>query len=133
MADRAYIPAFALGFLKSTNTVLLDILKRDGQLLESIQTDFLAMVRELREARRDIKIMCFYEELALPIIGKVVVSKDSATLDGYAPRSIHADHRDMVRFATTEDSGFTRLLAEVRRWTSQIGKNTYYCARMDLI
>lgn len=132
MADWAYISASALGFLKSTNTKLLDILKGDGQLLESIQTDFLAMVRELREARRDIKIMCFYEELSLPSIGKVV-SKDSATLDGYAPRSIHADHRDMVRFATTEDDGFTKLLAEVRRWTSQIGKNTYYCARMDLI
>lgn len=132
MAVWANIPASALGFLKSTNTKLLDILKRDGQLLESIQTDFLAMVRELREARRDIKIMCFYEELPLPIVGKVV-SKDSATLDGYASRSIHADHRDMVRFATTEEGGFTRLLAEVKRWTSQIGKNTYYRARMDLI
>lgn len=48
----------------------------------------------------------FLEELPLPVVGKVV-SKDSATLEGYNPISIHANHRHMVRFSTANDSGCT--------------------------
>lgn len=119
MAEWAHIPASALGLVKSTNVMLLSVLRRDDQFLEVIQTDFLKMVRELREAYRDIKVVCFFEELPLPIFGKLVVSKDSATLDGYTPRSIRANHMDMVRFSTVEDSGFKRLFAELNRWVPQ--------------
>ena len=119
MAGWAKIQAEALGLVKSTNKSLLKILETDDQLLEAIQVDFWSMIRELRESGRRIEVTCFFEELPLPVVGKVV-SKESATLEGYNPISIHSNHRDMVKFSSAEDNGFKRLLGELIRWESQI-------------
>lgn len=119
IANWACMPASLLGVAKSTNKSLLEVLKTDDQFLESVQVRFLSMVRELREAGRCFEITCFFEELPLPVIG-IVVSRESATLQGYSSFSIHADHRDMVRFHSAEDNGFVRLLGELTRWESQI-------------
>ncbi|KAJ5970512.1 WD40 repeat-like protein [Penicillium vulpinum] len=116
MADWAKIPATAFGFVKSINISLLDVLQRNNQFLESIQRDFLAMVRQVRENGRPLEITCFFEELPTPKIG-TIVTKDSASFDGYAPRAIRADHQHMVKFATVEDPGFKRVLGELERWT----------------
>ncbi|KAF4222482.1 hypothetical protein CNMCM6457_001372 [Aspergillus fumigatiaffinis] len=94
MADWAKISAGALGLVKSTNKSLLEILRTDNQFLEAIQVDFWCMIRELRENGRRLEVICFFEELPLPVVGKVV-SKNSATLEGYNLVSIHANHRDM--------------------------------------
>lgn len=131
MADWTKIPASALGFVKSTNTMLLDVLQRDNQLLESIQVDFLAMVRQLREEGRGLEVTCFFEELPLGGVGKVV-SKESASFDGYVPRSIHANHRNMVKFATVEDNNFKRLLGELTRWTSEVGKEDWHASNTGI-
>ncbi|KAI9668933.1 MAG: hypothetical protein M1829_005245 [Trizodia sp. TS-e1964] len=98
MADWADIPASALGILKYTNKSLLKILQTDDQRLE---------------------ITCFYEELPLPVVG-IVVPKESATLDSYNSISIHANHRDMVKFGSVEENGFKRLQGELLRWEKQI-------------
>ncbi|KAL3469230.1 alpha/beta-hydrolase [Aspergillus californicus] len=119
MADWARIPAAALGSVKSTNKSLLEVLETENQFLESIQIEFWAMVRELREGGRRFEVTSFFEELPMPVVGKVV-SKESATLDGYNSITIHANHRDMVRFGSTADNGFKRLLGELQRWESQI-------------
>ncbi|EEU40184.1 uncharacterized protein NECHADRAFT_25838, partial [Fusarium vanettenii 77-13-4] len=119
MADWAKAPASALRILKSTNTSLLEILKTDEQYLQSIQDQFLSMVREQQEAGRDFQVTCFFEELPLPVVGKVV-SQDAATLEGYKAISIHANHSNMVKFSSTDDDGFRRLLGELIRWESQI-------------
>lgn len=118
MADWAKISAGALGLVKSTNKSLLEILRTDNQLLEAIQVDFWSMIRELRENGRSLEVTCFFEELPLPVVGKVV-SKDSATLEGYNLMSISANHRDMVRFSSANDNGFKRLLGELNRWGSE--------------
>ncbi|KAK3359163.1 Alpha/Beta hydrolase protein [Lasiosphaeria hispida] len=120
MADWAKMPASALGLIKSTNKSLLQLLETDNQLLESIQVRFWSMIRELREDGRRLEVTCFFEELPLPVIG-TVVSKESATLEGYSAFSIHANHGDMVRFRSVEDNGFKRLLGELVRWKSQLG------------
>ncbi|KAI3047712.1 hypothetical protein CBS147353_11732 [Aspergillus niger] len=96
MAKWAKIPAEPLGLVKSMNKYLLDILQTDNQFLQSIQTDFLSMIRELQGNSRRLEITCFYEELSMPGIGKVV-SRDSATFEGYNPMSIHADHCNMAK------------------------------------
>lgn len=44
------------------------------------------------------------------------LSKDSATLEGYAANSIHANHSDMVKFGSAENSGFRRVLGTLMRW-----------------
>ncbi|KFH43834.1 Protein SERAC1-like protein [Hapsidospora chrysogenum ATCC 11550] len=123
IADWANIPVSALGALKSTNKPLLEALGTDNQFLEGIQHDFLSMLREQQsQLDRKIQIACFFEEL--PTYGnKTVVSQTSATLEGYTSLSIHANHRDMVKFATAEDNGFQRVSGELRRWQKTCGKN----------
>ncbi|KAK0720822.1 Alpha/Beta hydrolase protein [Lasiosphaeris hirsuta] len=119
VADWAKIPASALGLIKSTNKSLLQILETNNQLLESLQIRFWSMIRELREDGRRLEVTCFFEELPLPVVGKVV-SKESATLEGYSAFSIHANHGDMVRFRSVEDNGYKRLLGELVRWKAQL-------------
>ncbi|CAH0024287.1 unnamed protein product [Clonostachys rhizophaga] len=132
VADWAKVPASALGLFKSTNKSLLRILETDDQLLESIQLRFLAMVRQQREAGRKLEVRCFFEELPLPVVGKVV-SKESATFEGYDPISIHANHRDMVKFSSGEENGFKRLVGELLFLTSEIGeRNETLSPRSDL-
>jgi len=122
MADWAGIPASALGIFKSTNKSLLEILRTDDQLLKSIQERFWSMVRGLREGNRRFEVTCFYEELPLPVLGKKVVSEASATLEGYSLMSIHANHSNMVKFATADANGFKRLIGELIRWRANSDK-----------
>lgn len=121
MADWAKIPASAIGLVKSINKSLLEVLETNNQYLESIQVKFLDLIRELREGGRSLGITCVREELPLPAAG-MVVSKESAVLDGYAFMSVHANHRDMVRFASADDPGFKRLIGELERWELEVGK-----------
>ncbi|KAH8646408.1 hypothetical protein BGZ60DRAFT_391976 [Tricladium varicosporioides] len=123
MADWMKIPASGLGVFKSTNKSLLQVLETDDQLLESIQVRFWSMVREQRESGRRLEITCFFEELPLPGVGRVV-SKVSATLEGYTPVSVHANHRDMVKFGTENDSGFKRLVGDLMRWQVETRSTT---------
>ncbi|OAL38089.1 hypothetical protein AYO20_02541 [Fonsecaea nubica] len=123
MADWARLPASALGMVKSTNKSLLKVLETDDQLLESIQLRFLGMVRDLRESNRRLEVTCFFEELPLPVVGKVV-SKESATFAGYNPISIHANHSDMVRFVSPEETGFKRVIGELSRWEMELRSST---------
>ncbi|KAG8667878.1 hypothetical protein FPOAC1_012717 [Fusarium poae] len=119
MADWAKIPAKSLGLVKSTNRSLLKVLQSEDQYLRSIHGRFLNMMREQRENGRKLNVACFFEELALPAVGKVV-SKDSATFEGYDPISIHADHADMVKFRSAEENGFKRVVGVLTAWESEI-------------
>ncbi|KAF4339541.1 kinesin light chain [Fusarium beomiforme] len=119
MADWSKIPARALGLVKSTNKSLLEVLQTNNQYLESIHVRFLSMMREQREAGRQLEVACFFEELPLPTIGSVV-SKESATFEGYDPVTIHANHRDMVKFGSTEENGYRRVVGELTAWESEI-------------
>ncbi|KAL8294204.1 hypothetical protein RB597_008036 [Gaeumannomyces tritici] len=119
MADWARIPASALGVVKSANTRLLELLRTDTETLESLQADFAGMTREQQLGSNPFRVICFFEELPLLGVGKVV-SKDSATFEGHDPIIIHANHRDMVRFHSAEDNGFKRLLGVLKRWVGEI-------------
>jgi hypothetical protein len=119
MADWARIPASSLGIIKSINKSLLQTLETDNQLVESIQIDFLALVRDLSKSNRRLDVTCFFEELPFLVVGKVV-SKESATFAGYNLLSIHANHSDMTKFSSPEETGFKRLLGELIRWEEDI-------------
>ncbi|KAK3935221.1 hypothetical protein QBC46DRAFT_462210 [Diplogelasinospora grovesii] len=121
MANWAKISVSALGFVKSTNKSLLEILETNNELLESIQIDFSGMIRELEKDGRPLEVTCFFEELPLPMAG-LVVSKESATFEAHDPISIHANHRDMVKFPSAKENGFKRLLGELARWESQLDR-----------
>ncbi|KGO49096.1 hypothetical protein PEXP_011450 [Penicillium expansum] len=114
IAEWSKIPAKALGIIKSTNKGLLTVLETENQLIQSLQLDFMNLLRE----SGNLKVTCFYEELPLPVVGKVVC-KESATLDGYNSIGIHANHSDMVKFASKEENGYKSLLGELQRWMNE--------------
>ena len=122
LADWAKMPASTLGVFKSVNKSLLEILQTDNQAIELIQVNFWSMIRERQKAGHPPEVTCFVEELPLVGLGRRVVSKESATLEGYHSITIHANHRDMVRFTSAEETGFKRLLGELVRWESQVDK-----------
>ncbi|CAP86703.1 Protein SERAC1 [Penicillium chrysogenum] len=119
IADWSKIPAKALGIMKSTNKGLLTVLETENQLIQSLQLDFMSMLR----GSGNLKVTCFYEELPLPMVGQVVC-KESATLDGYNSIGIHANHSAMVKFASKEDNGYKSLLGELQRWMDGNGTGT---------
>ncbi|KAJ5173674.1 uncharacterized protein N7500_001605 [Penicillium coprophilum] len=115
LADWSNVSIEILGSVKSTNTGLMKVLQTKDQFLESVQLEFMGMLRE----NKYLKVTCFYEELPMNKVGKVV-PKQSATLDGYNSISIHANHSDMVKFASKEANGYKSVLGELQRWTSEI-------------
>lgn len=119
MADRGKLPAYVLSMVKSTNRSLLQILETNDRFSRAIHHDFLNMLRGLPEQEgREIKVVCFYEELPMPRVG-VIVSKESATFAGYQQSGIHASHSNMVKFASAQDPGFRLVLAELSSWANE--------------
>ena len=121
LAMWANIPAKALGIVKSTNTDLLSILQTGSEVLARIQSDFSSMLREFSEDGRCLNITCFWESLPMPHVGPIV-ARTSASLAGYNAISIHADHRDMVRFKNAEDPGFLGVVGELKRWADDLAE-----------
>jgi pimeloyl-ACP methyl ester carboxylesterase len=76
---------------KRVNTDILDTLRRDSQVLLDVEDWFGQWLRRCAEASKSLQITCFYEELALPLIGKVV-EEHQAKLTGYSAYGIHANH-----------------------------------------
>lgn len=70
---------------------------------------------------KSFETTCFFEELPLPRIG-LIVSKESASFEGYNLFTIHVNYYDMVKFRSAADNGFKRLVGELLRWKSHIGK-----------
>ncbi|EFW99439.1 hypothetical protein CMQ_7807 [Grosmannia clavigera kw1407] len=115
IASWAKVPAYVLGFFKSTNTSLLDLLRLDSQMLELTHIQFLNLLREFDQGRRSLEITCFFEELPLFPYGHIV-AKPAAVIDGYKCISIRAHHRGMVRFSSADDEGYKRLVDELKMW-----------------
>lgn len=120
MAAWAKIPVSALGVVKSMNGRLLKALGPDEELLESIQDDFGRLLRLMTISETPIEITCFFEELPLPVVGKVV-SRESATIADYNALSVHANHREMVRFCSKADRGFIEVLNLLKKWQDEVG------------
>lgn len=120
MARLAKTPLEAFGIFKSVNTSLIEVLTSNNQLLRDIQDQFLLMIRGVRRLNgQPIQVVCFYEELPMDV-GYCVVPQDSAILPGYINQSIRANHNDMVKFDSEDDSSFKRVHAELERWIREI-------------
>ncbi|KAL4863696.1 hypothetical protein BDV12DRAFT_23101 [Aspergillus spectabilis] len=100
-----------------TNADIMDVLQPGSQMLARIQNQFHNSQRIA-----PVAITCFYEDLPYQTIG-VVVPHQSAILPGYANYSIHANHQEMTRFATREDSGYTKIYGELKRWIDPLSAN----------
>lgn len=115
MTHWATISASALGFLESTNTSLLDVFNVGKEPVEEIQDKFLVLVHDRTRKSMIINITCYFEELPTNEAG-LVVPKSSATLSGYDYYGINATHADMVKFVSTQDTGYQLVASQLQQW-----------------
>jgi hypothetical protein len=72
LAGCAVILAQFLGSVKQTNSEIVEVLRRESEVLARIQDSFHTMVKARdAEGMPPIDIGCFYEELPLPGVGLV--------------------------------------------------------------
>jgi protein SERAC1 len=117
---RRLVPLLLSSSPSLRNKPLVHVLHPNDSLLQALHTDFMNMLHACpANEGRELQVSCFFEELPMPILGKVV-SQSSATIPGYTARSIHGNHRDMVRFGTEGATGSRRIVAELRRWVQEI-------------
>jgi hypothetical protein len=122
LADMARLPMRVYGLVRPVNSNLVSVLETQSEVLERIQSDFLALVRSRASLGTPLNITCFYEWLPLSKMG-VVVPKESAILPGYNSGSIHADHGDIARYETAVDPGFDAVVSVLKRLIdSNVGK-----------
>ncbi|SPO01801.1 uncharacterized protein DNG_04474 [Cephalotrichum gorgonifer] len=116
LARWAELMSKSIDLVKRTNSHILEVLKRDSEVLARIQNGFHTLVKaRISEGLPPIEITCFYEELPLVGVG-LVVPQDSAILPGYPTIGIHSNHRDMTKFSSEDDPGFVAICGELRRW-----------------
>ncbi|KAK1765234.1 hypothetical protein QBC33DRAFT_495970 [Phialemonium atrogriseum] len=121
LARWAEMMSRTIGMMKQTNAEIVQILRRDSEVLARIQDSFHGMVMARNQyGLPPIEITCFYEELPMPVIG-LVVPQDSAILPGYIPIGIRGNHSEMTKFADMDDAGFTAVCGELRRWVKATG------------
>ncbi|KAI1178457.1 hypothetical protein F4777DRAFT_537725 [Nemania sp. FL0916] len=126
IAKWAKISAGIFEIMKSTNKKLLEVLQTSNELLESLNQDFAAMLRTIRENPKDdknINVKCFYEVLGYPLVG-LIVSKESATFVSDYAIGIHGNHGDIVKFATPSDDGFKNIVDQLKLWTMNLREGT---------
>ncbi|KAK1774776.1 hypothetical protein QBC45DRAFT_424049 [Copromyces sp. CBS 386.78] len=115
LAGLAEIPVSMLRLFMSSNKTLLDVLGTSSEFLDDINNGFFGMVRDRTHGNNQIRVQCFFEEMPT-VAGKPVVPKVSATIDGYSAISIHANHRNMVKFWSHADTGFVRVWNVLSEW-----------------
>ncbi|MCJ1266225.1 hypothetical protein MMC22_006108 [Lobaria immixta] len=100
---------------KSANSDIVSVLQRGSEMLARVQDGFHGLLRMRVNEGSEIALTCFFEELPLPAVGKVV-DMDSAIIPGYASYGIHANHMDMTKFDGRDNDGYESILGELRRW-----------------
>ncbi|MCJ1271350.1 hypothetical protein MMC22_011250 [Lobaria immixta] len=100
---------------KSANSDIVSVLRPGSEILARVQDGFHGLLRMRINEGSEIAITCFFEELALPAVGKVV-DRNSAIIPGYAGYGIHANHMDMTKFDGRDDAGYESVVGELRRW-----------------
>ncbi|KAK5703268.1 hypothetical protein LTR97_004217 [Elasticomyces elasticus] len=115
--------------VKKTNNALVKVLRERSEMLDNIQRDFHVLIRNRengpfrmqRNLPYAVKMCCFYEELRLKGVGKVV-ERDSACLDGWPHYAIHANHMAMSRFTDKDDTGFKLVHGQLWGWVDDLKK-----------
>ncbi|KAI5460176.1 hypothetical protein BGZ63DRAFT_512083, partial [Mariannaea sp. PMI_226] len=122
VADWAKLPAAVLGLVTGTSMSLLQMLQVPSEELVFNQDQFLRFVKKRRHEGCGVKIASFCEGLRLHG-GEMIVSQDAASFEG-ACHVIPADHKNMVKFSSPEDYGFTQILKVLTEWISTLQYST---------
>ncbi|KAJ5166726.1 uncharacterized protein N7482_005507 [Penicillium canariense] len=106
--------------LRKTNREIVQVLEPGSEMLANLQQEFHTMLEDSRRNNQKIvEIFCFYEELDVGGIGKIV-SDQSATLPGYQSRSIHGNHMEMTRFSGPKDPGYVAVSGQLWLWVYEL-------------
>ena len=82
LARWAELLSRSIGLVKQTNSKIVEVLKRDSEVLARIQDGFHTMVMaRSKEGLPPIEITCFYEELPLQGVGLVSQAKPGSCPD----------------------------------------------------
>jgi hypothetical protein len=120
LATRAKIPLQSLGLVKKTNVDLLGVLEKSSEILARVGDDFASLLRQRAEKESNpLSVVCFYESLPMSIIGTIVPT-DSAIILGYNRISLHANHKDIVRFKNVADPNFRSAVDQIQRWMRDV-------------
>jgi hypothetical protein len=99
--------------------------------------NFLRGRGESNEENSKIEIVCFHEEYGsrIGVVSRAaqlslrhlltceqIVTKESASLSGYEPLSIPADHEDICKFTSKGDAGYQRVSDTLLRWINIVSK-----------
>lgn len=106
-----------MNMVQNPNVDIVAVLKPSSEVLTIIQKDFHGILRMRREEKAKIYIICFYEELPpkVPGVG-LVVPMHSAILPGYSSYGIHANHQDMTKFGSRDETSYQDICGELLRW-----------------
>jgi len=126
-ADAAKFAKFLSGLtsiFRPTDSKLLDVLKRDSEVLAIITADFHEMLRLRGAEKPELMITCFTEEKPMQRgpISHMIVDAQSATIPGYQHYSIHADHEMMTKFRNESASGYEDVVSEIIEMAKARGK-----------
>jgi len=104
-------------FWRDTNVSLVRSLEIDSDILDRVSEDFRYTL-----LRRRIKICSFIEELSTPFLLNPIVLPRSgySGVEGEIQRSIHANHRDMCRFNSEDDVGYTRIADVITEFVADV-------------
>lgn len=59
------------GVIKHANSDIVSVLRPGSEMLAGAQRGFHGLLRMRRNEGSEIAVTCFYEELPLPVVGKV--------------------------------------------------------------
>ena len=107
-------------FFKKPNLQVLRGLETNSETLERISRSFGHIL-----STGKIKVHSFREEL--PTHGVMVVGSASSTI-GYLHEtrgSLHANHRNLARFSSTEDIKFQRVVSVLQDWVEESLENQH--------
>lgn len=116
-ASLGRILANLVGVFKDVNTDIITSLQKEGRELIDLQRRFYELLRGREESGKPIGIANFIEEYStVSTKAGPIVPFDSAQMYGYPVITVHADHREMVRFVTPGNSDYRTVVSQVRRW-----------------
>ncbi|KAK7946085.1 uncharacterized protein PG986_010406 [Apiospora aurea] len=123
-----FLAKIASATMRQPNTQLLEVLRRDSAILESQRDDFVGVSKKF-------DVVCFREELPTGIglivpAWPAVYEGDRVEADG-----IHANHKDMTKFSSAQDTGYQRVLHHIQlmKTSSDASQAHYKQKDLDLL
>ena len=114
LATWGFTLARLLSRIWRTNKDILSVLKHKSEVLRGVEEIFQ---RQLTAdgALSHVKIFCFYETVAVDVVG-FVVPEESATILPHPNCGIDANHMDMTKFTSLNDAGFVNVKGVLDDW-----------------